>query len=377
MSCGKDVLLYLHRVSISYRLHKLKVELLVQIMRCKWLECSRRLTADDSSSASAIYFLCAIFAFQSNYLISAQPSILGKLRSRSRIEGQDTAQNRGIGIVPLTRSLVLPTRGRDLHNNEAGGPRRSDCFKSGSWTSIDSIQNLTDSVCKDLVSRALNFEKFGDSNLKNPEITYSTLLNGDPLLNNDGMNQNLTFILYDQKGNKWEKYMTQYNCKTAYNALLDHCNRGGLVQGGIYFVEESDDNVAYSVSWPFLASVGMLSGDPSISRWILVLCCHSDSDFLNRWILRAWATLPRHVKKLRWMENGHSEGRLWRTWTEHLTLCLWCSVIVVYILGRLFAAELVDGQWHQLDVARIHVRVDNFQGWCWLILCPLLSAFGL
>lgn len=207
---------------------------------------------DNSSAASTIYLLYAIFAFQSSYLISAQPWILGRLRSRSTIEGQNTARYHGIGKVPLMGSPILPTLGRDVPKVKRN--TGSHCFDHGSRTSRDQIDPLIDTVCTDLISRSLTWEHVDNDQdqYKNPMVTYNASLNGDTLRNIDHHTQNLTFVLYDQNGGNGgeaDKYMTKDYCKKGYQKFLDFCvqQQGGSTKGGLWCSE--DGLVAYSVSW--------------------------------------------------------------------------------------------------------------------------------
>ena len=218
---------------------------------------------DNSSAASTIYLLYAIFAFQSSYLISAQPWILGRLRSRSTIEGQNTARYHGIGSVPLMGSPILPTLSRDVLKvrTKAGAA----CFDHGSRTNSDQIEPLIDTVCTDLISRKLTWEHVDNDQdqYKNPMVTYNASLNGDTLWNIEHHRQNLTFVLYDQNGGKGgveDQYMTKEYCNQAYQQFLHICvqQQEGSTKGGVWY---SDDGlVAYSVSWHFPLSLPGLKG---------------------------------------------------------------------------------------------------------------------
>ncbi|MCJ1426477.1 hypothetical protein MMC29_004380 [Sticta canariensis] len=197
--------------------------------------------------SSTIYLLYAIFGFQSSYLISAQPSILGKLSSRSTIEGQDTAQYRGIATVPFIRSPALRTLGRDVR--KVKGEPGAKCFGKGSHMHRDQINPLIDTACTDLTSRKLTWEKVDDDlkdKYKNPMVTYNASLDGDPLWNIEKMSSNLTFYFYDQNNGAKDSDMTKDSCTQAYTNVLNTCCREKGTMGGVWYSE--DILVAYAVS---------------------------------------------------------------------------------------------------------------------------------
>lgn len=121
------------------------------------------------------------------------------------------------------------------------------CFRSGSWSPNGSIRRLATAACQNLVPHALDFEKYGDSKRTNPNVAFFTNLDGSPLINSEGYQQEIIFGMLDQNGKKGAANYTQPACELAITSLLRDCNGDDDdTRGGIYAYGR-DRVAAYSI----------------------------------------------------------------------------------------------------------------------------------
>ncbi|MCJ1240081.1 hypothetical protein MMC14_008081 [Varicellaria rhodocarpa] len=85
------------------------------------------------------------------------------------------------------------------HVPGAGSNPGTTCSKSGSWSYQSVINDIVSAACYQITSKVLDWQRHDDTSLMNPYMIVYGNTTAQPLLNEDGFRQSVSFRLYDSE----------------------------------------------------------------------------------------------------------------------------------------------------------------------------------